>query len=102
MWWISAAGPGVLAAGMRALGRRLGVSDAELEHGDAADVIWQRLAGRQDPWLLVLDNADDPQALAGAGTCVAEGRGWAGAPRSGLARPDWQRPAGLPAKSRHR
>ena len=26
VWWISAAGPGVLAAGMRALGRRLGVS----------------------------------------------------------------------------
>jgi hypothetical protein len=76
VWWISAADPGVLAAGMRALGRRLGVSDAELEHGDAADVIWQRLAGRQDPWLLVLDNADDPQMLAGAGTCVAEGRGW--------------------------
>ena len=76
VWWMSAAGPGVLAAGMRALGRRLGVTDAELEHGDAADVIWQRLAGRQDPWLLVIDNADDPQVLAGAGTCVAEGRGW--------------------------
>ena len=76
VWWVSAAEPGVLAAGMRALGRRLGVTDAELEHGDAADVIWQRLAGRQDPWLLVIDNADDPQVLAGAGTCVAEGRGW--------------------------
>ena len=76
VWWISAAEPGVLSAGMRALGRRLGVSDAELEYGDAADVIWQRLAGRQDPWLLVFDSADDPQVLAGAGTCVAEGRGW--------------------------
>jgi len=61
---------------MRALGRRLGVADAELDHGDAADVIWQRLAGRQQPWLLVIDNADDPQVLAGAGACVAEGRGW--------------------------
>ena len=76
VWWISAAEAGVLAAGMRALGRRLGVSDADLEHGDAADVMWQRLEGRQDPWLLVFDNADDPQVLAGAGTCVAEGRGW--------------------------
>ena len=76
VWWISAAEAGVLAAGMRALGRRLGVSDAELGHGDAADVIWRRLAGKQDPWLLVLDNADDPQVLAGAGSCVAEGRGW--------------------------
>ncbi len=76
VWWISAAEAGVLAAGMRALGRRLGANGAELEHGDAADVIWQRLAGRQDPWLLVFDNADDPQVLAGAGTCLAEGRGW--------------------------
>ena len=76
VWWISAAEAGVLAAGMQALGRRLGVSNAELEYGDAADVIWQRLAGRQDPWLLVFDNADDPQVLAGAGSSVAEGRGW--------------------------
>ena len=49
VWWVSAAEPGVLAAGMRALGRRLGVTDAELEHGDAADVIWQRLAGQAGP-----------------------------------------------------
>ena len=76
VWWVSAAQPDALAAGMRALGRRLGVTDDALEHGDAADVIWQRLAARRDPWLLVIDNADDPQVLAGAGTCVAEGRGW--------------------------
>jgi hypothetical protein len=76
VWWVSAADPGVLAVSMRALGRRLGITDAELEHGDAADVIWQRLAGRQEPWLLVIDNADDVQVLAGAGSCVADGRGW--------------------------
>ena len=61
---------------MRALGRRLGGTDAELEHGDAADVIWQRLADKREPWMLVIDNADDPQMLAGAGSCLAEGRGW--------------------------
>jgi Tetratricopeptide repeat/NB-ARC domain len=76
VWWISAVEADMLVTGMRALGRRLGVTDAELEHGDVADVIWWHLAARQDPWLLVLDNADDPQVLAGAGTCVAEGRGW--------------------------
>ena len=76
VWWVSAAEPGPLAAGMRALGRRLGVTDAELEHGDAADVVWRRLAGRAARWLLVIDNADDPRVLAGAGATVAEGRGW--------------------------
>ena len=76
VWWVSAAEPGLLAAGMRALGRRLGVTDVELEHGDAADVIWQRLTDKREPWLLVIDNADEPQMLAGAGSCLAEGRGW--------------------------
>ena len=99
VWWISAAGPASLAAGMRALGRRLGVSDAELEHGDAADVIWQRLADRQEPWLLVIDNADDPQVLAGAGTSVAEGRGWlrpvAGAGRDGAGHQPGREPGEL-------
>jgi len=76
VWWVSAAEAGALAAGMRALGRRLGVTDAELEHGDAADVVWRRLAGWSEPWLLVIDNADDPSILAGAGVGVSDGRGW--------------------------
>jgi tetratricopeptide (TPR) repeat protein len=76
VWWVSAAEASGLVAGMRALGRRLGVSEAELDRGDAADVIWQHLARRAGPWLLVFDNADDPQVLAGAGTCVADGLGW--------------------------
>ena len=46
VWWVSAAGPGALEAGMRAVGRRLGVPDDELKHGDAADLIWERLNGR--------------------------------------------------------
>jgi len=76
VWWISATEAGELVAGMRSLGRRLGITDAELAHGDAADRIWQRLLTWPEPWLLVLDNADDPQILAGAGRRVADGRGW--------------------------
>ena len=76
VWWITAAQQASLEAAMRALGRRLGLSDAALDDGDAADLIWQRLAGREDRWLLVIDNADDPQALAGDGANVADGRGW--------------------------
>jgi hypothetical protein len=76
VWWVSAVNLVGLVTGMRALGRRLGATDAELQHGDAADLIWRRLTGRQEPWLLVVDNADDPQLLAGAGDSVADGRGW--------------------------
>jgi hypothetical protein len=76
VWWVSATESSGLVAGMRALGRRLGVTDAELEHGDPADVIWRRLATRREPWLLVIDNADDPQILAVAETRVGDGRGW--------------------------
>jgi RecA/RadA recombinase len=76
VWWVSATESSGLVAGMRALGRRLGVTDAELDHGDAADAIWRRLATWREPWLLVIDNADDPQVLAGAGTRVGDGRGW--------------------------
>ena len=76
VWWVSAAEQSSLEAGMRALGRRLGVTDTELEHGDAADIIWRRLTAWPDPWLPVIDNADDPQILAGAGARVADGRGW--------------------------
>ena len=76
VWWVSAADTGAMVAGMRAVGRRLGLSQEDLEHGDAADLLWQRLIAKRDSWLLVIDNADDPQALAGAGTYVADGRGW--------------------------
>jgi hypothetical protein len=83
VWWVPAGDAEVLRAGMRALGRRLGVADAQLEHGDAADLMWQRLAVLGTGWLLVVDNADDPRVLAGAGTHVEEGRGWLRPPGTG-------------------
>jgi hypothetical protein len=76
VWWVSAADQSRLVAGMRAVGRRLGATDAELRHGEAADLVWQRLSGRHQPWLLVLDNADDPQLLAGPDVRVVDGTGW--------------------------
>ncbi len=76
VWWVSAADESRLIAGMHAVGRRLDITDAELRHGEAADLIWQRLYARQQPWLLVIDNADDPQVLAGPSGCVGDGTGW--------------------------
>jgi hypothetical protein len=76
VWWVSAADQSHLAAGMRAVARRVGLSDAELRHADAADLLWQHLAGRQQRWLLVIDNADDPQVLATSDGHVSDGTGW--------------------------
>jgi hypothetical protein len=76
IWWVSAADESRLAAGMRAVARRVGVTDVELQHGDAADLLWSRLGGRKPHWLLVIDNADDPLLLAGPGRHVGDGTGW--------------------------
>jgi NB-ARC domain len=76
VWWVSAADESRLTAGMRAVARRVGVTHAELRHGDAADLLWHRLAGRQQEWLLVIDNADDPQVLAGPSELFVDGTGW--------------------------
>ena len=76
VWWVFAADETGFLAAMRSVGRCLGVSDAELEHGDAADVIWRRLAARRELWLLVVDNADERPCSPAAGASVADGRGW--------------------------
>jgi tetratricopeptide (TPR) repeat protein len=76
VWWVSAAERSRLVAGMRALGHRLGVTDDELRHEEAADLLWRRLSGREREWLLVIDNADDPEVLAGTGHLMADGTGW--------------------------
>jgi tetratricopeptide (TPR) repeat protein len=76
VWWVSAAEKLRFLAGMRALGRRLGMADDELRHGEAADLLWRRLSGRRQEWLLVIDNADDLQVLAGPGSHTADGTGW--------------------------
>jgi tetratricopeptide (TPR) repeat protein len=76
VWWVSAAEKSRLLAGMRAIGRRLGVSDDELRHGEAADLLWRRLSEWSQQWLLVIDSADDPRILAGPGLRTADGTGW--------------------------
>ena len=76
VWWVSAADSSRLVAGMHAVGRRLGVNEADMLHGEAADLMWLQLGRRGQKWLLVIDAADDPQLLAGAGSSVGDGMGW--------------------------
>ncbi len=73
VWWVSAVDHARLVAGMHAVGRLLGASADELLASDAAEAVWGRLNARTQPWLLVVDNADDPEVL----DVTADGAGWA-------------------------
>jgi tetratricopeptide (TPR) repeat protein len=75
-WWIPASDAGRVTMGMLNLARRLGLSDAEIGHRDVADLVWERLAGRESPWLLVFDNADDPAVLTIDDAPLQDGTGW--------------------------
>jgi hypothetical protein len=90
VWWVSAADASSLAAGTVTIARSLGASEADLrtlavQAGDAPDRLWSRL--EQVPacgWLLVFDNADEPDLLAARGGLVADGTGFARASSRGL------------------
>ncbi|MEK2492751.1 tetratricopeptide repeat protein [Kitasatospora purpeofusca] len=75
VWWVEARNGPVLEAALRAVARQAGATQEELERGDTADLLWSRLARLDTPWLLVVDNADDPVLLDGPGSLSA-GTGW--------------------------
>lgn len=91
VWWVTAASPAALAAGMRLVAATLGASPGQLDRAwgggtviGAANLLWTLLDGRQGPWLLVIDNADDPRILAPAGIRVADYTGWVRPGRNGV------------------
>ncbi|WP_202238758.1 tetratricopeptide repeat protein [Actinacidiphila reveromycinica] len=66
--WVNAADRASLRSGMLAVAADRGAGDGELQaarHGyrPASDLVWDRLDRTPEPWLLVLDNADDPAIL---------------------------------------
>ncbi|MGW3958272.1 tetratricopeptide repeat protein [Amycolatopsis sp. NPDC005003] len=88
VYWVSAAERGGFTAGMREIARELGVSADELEQawtGQASviDLLWRHLDAASRPWLLVVDNADDPEILAAPGASPGDGTGWVRPSRSG-------------------
>ncbi|HET6706384.1 tetratricopeptide repeat protein [Amycolatopsis sp.] len=88
VYWVSAAERGGFTAGMREIARELGVSADELEQawtGQASvmDLLWRYLDAASRPWLLVVDNADDPEILAAPGANPGDGTGWVRPSRTG-------------------
>ncbi|UUV32954.1 tetratricopeptide repeat protein [Amycolatopsis roodepoortensis] len=73
VWWVSAVDHARLVAGIHAVGRLIGASTEELQADDAAEAVWRRLNAQTQPWLLVVDNADDPEGF----DVTADGAGWA-------------------------
>lgn len=91
VWWVSVADPAGLTGAMVSLARHLGATDADLhsialDRPDGADRLWALLEGRRRRWLLVLDNADDPEILVASGqqAGVGDGNGWVRPSRRGL------------------
>jgi tetratricopeptide (TPR) repeat protein len=70
--WVNASDAASLRAGMLAVAADRGATDAELVGAraglrPAADLVWQCLDRSEQPWLLVLDNADNPAVLRDGG-----------------------------------
>ncbi|MFJ4790681.1 tetratricopeptide repeat protein [Streptomyces sp. NPDC088794] len=66
--WVNASDRASLRAGMLAVAADRGAGDGELlaaRNGlrPAADLVWQHLDSSAEPWLLVLDNTDEPEIL---------------------------------------
>jgi hypothetical protein len=76
-WWISAVDPDAVVAGMQALAVELGATFDQIRMGSSPDLVWRLLEACPEPWLLVVDNADDPPGvLTVPGAAVADGTGW--------------------------
>ncbi|MFF5011262.1 tetratricopeptide repeat protein [Streptomyces phaeochromogenes] len=96
VWWISAEDQLSLAAGLVTVARQLDATPIDLQAmasgaPDAPDRFWSLLEQAPPGWLLIFDNADDPEVLArdasarrlrrrrsvaGAVSAVSDGTGW--------------------------
>lgn len=81
VWWVSAADPTTLHSGLRQLAIELGVEPALVQAAwegelSAPDLLWRSLDAQDRPWLLVVDEADDPGPLSAPGGLPTDGNGW--------------------------
>lgn len=78
VWWVEMPR---IASSMRILAGSIGVPEGQITQawgggGSPTDLIWEFLDRLDEPWLLVLDNADEPQRLGPQHGAVSDGTGW--------------------------
>jgi pimeloyl-ACP methyl ester carboxylesterase/tetratricopeptide (TPR) repeat protein len=78
VWWIL---PPRINSGMREVAIQLGASANDVDQAwantrSAADLVWKLLNASTSQWLLVIDNADEPDLLSLPGSVVSDGDGW--------------------------
>ncbi|MFH8664501.1 aKG-HExxH-type peptide beta-hydroxylase [Streptomyces anulatus] len=81
VWWVSGGGREEISEAMLAIAFAIGALPAEFHRVNPADVTWRHLDRLREPWLLVLDNVDDPAALLTSKGSAANGVGWMRSPR---------------------
>ena len=87
-WWVPAADAVSVTQLLLGLAGELGASRGQVEDALAgrlnpSDVLWQQLENTAG-WMLVLDNADNPAALAAGDRPVHSGSGWLRSTAAGL------------------
>ncbi|MFI0014502.1 aKG-HExxH-type peptide beta-hydroxylase [Streptomyces griseus] len=83
VWWVSGGDREQISEGMLSVAFAIGARPAEFHRVNPADVTWRHLDRLREPWLLVLDNVDDPAALLTSRSSAADGVGWLRSPRHG-------------------
>ncbi|MFC4047966.1 NB-ARC domain-containing protein, partial [Dactylosporangium siamense] len=81
VWWVSAATPDTLSNGLRQVALTLGAATTRVsvawESADTAvDLFATALLATAGPFLLIVDNADDPAMLGRHGSPPGTGTGW--------------------------
>lgn len=89
VFWVSAGSRERLTSGMRQVASELGVPEESIEaawsgRSSATDLVWRALDGAGGPWLLVVDNLDEPSVAASEEGAVGDGTGWIRASPAGL------------------
>jgi tetratricopeptide (TPR) repeat protein len=89
VWWMTVRDRQTLANDLLDLLVDLGATHQEVQQAlsgvrSVVDLMWRYLERSSKPWLLVIDNADQPDVLAAEGTRVADGNGVVRSSRRGL------------------